>query len=186
MSRTHNETEIKLRVAEIGAARRLLRREGFRVKKRRVFEENTVYDTPERQLRRQGMLLRLRRAGRACTLTFKGAAGPGKYKSREELELPIRDFAICQTILARLGFQPLFRYEKYRTEYAGASGKGVVTLDETPIGLFLEVEGPPHWIDLAARRLGYGEMDYITKSYGALYLDFCREKGIEPAHMLFR
>jgi adenylate cyclase class 2 len=183
--RAQHETEIKLRVAGSAAARRLLRRKGFHVRARRVFEQDTVYDTCEQQLRGRGLLLRLRQAGRVSTLTFKGTPEAGKHKSREELEVRISDPAVCQAILSRLGFEPLFRYEKYRTEYVQPRGRGIVTLDETPIGVFLEIEGPANWIDCIASHLGFTEDDYITKSYGALYLDHCRRQGLQPGHMLF-
>jgi hypothetical protein len=34
-------------------------------------------------------------------------------------------------------------------------------LDETPAGVFLELEGPSRWIDRTARRLGFAESDYL-------------------------
>jgi hypothetical protein len=36
-----------------------------------------------------------------------------------------------------------------------------------------------------ARRLGFREQDYITASYGRLYLDWCTARKIEPGHMVF-
>jgi len=90
-----------------------------------------------------------------------------------------------ENILARLGFNPVFRYEKYRTEYEREPQQGIVTIDETPIGLFAELEGSPAWIDRTAKALGFSEPEYITKSYGRLYLEYCRDNGIEPAQMVF-
>ena len=58
-------------------------------------------------------------------------------------------------------------------------------LDETPIGDFLELEGPPRWIARAARALGRSPADYITASYGSLYLQHCQAKGVKPSHMVF-
>jgi adenylate cyclase class 2 len=86
-------------------------------------------------------------------------------------------------ILARLDFTPAFRYEKYRTEYQRGKEKGVATLDETPIGVWLELEGPPAWIDRNARRLGFTESNYSTASYYGLYVDYCRERGLQPTNM---
>jgi hypothetical protein len=60
-----------------------------------------------------------------------------------------------------------------------------VELDETPIGEFLELEGPPSAIDRMAKLLGYSRSDYITKSYLALYLAQCRKKGLVAGDMLF-
>ena len=186
MSHNGRETEIKLPAADVAAARALLRRGGFRVSKRRVFERNVVFDTPAFALRSQGALLRLREARRSATLTFKGPAAAGKHKSREELETEVADARVVTAILQRLGFQPAFRYEKYRTEYRLPARGGIATLDETPIGVYRELEGSPTWIDRTARRLGFAESDYVTASYGRLYLEWCARRGMEPADMVFR
>ena len=56
---------------------------------------------------------------------------------------------------------------------------------ETPIGNFLEIEGRPRWIDRTARVLGFSTTDYITRSYGYLYLAYCRERRLPAKDMLF-
>jgi adenylate cyclase, class 2 len=179
------EVEIKLAVASVRAARSLLRDKGFHVIKPRVFEANDVFDTLDLGLRNSQSLLRIRTVKRQTLLTYKGPPqSGGKHKSREELEIHADNAHTLATILERLGFQRAFRYEKYRTEFRRGR-TGVVTLDETPVGCFLELEGPPEWIDRTARLLGFRETDYITLSYGRLYLDWCAEKGCEPGNMVF-
>ncbi len=180
------ETEIKLPAPAAAAARRLLRAAGFRVHRRRVFEDNTLFDTAGLKLRHAGTLLRVRRAGSQFVLTYKGRAqAGGRHKSREELEVKLSDAGAMAEIIQRLGFHPVFRYQKYRTEYKQHGKSGIATLDETPIGIYLELEGPPAWIDRTARRLGFREEDYITESYGRLYLDWCKQQGRKPADMVF-
>lgn len=179
------ETEIKLRVPSVEHARRLLRRSGFRTLRRRIFEVNLVLDTNPSRLRVNGVLLRLRQVGRESILTYKGVAIPGKHKSREELELSISDAAALLTVFGRLGYHPIFRYEKFRTEYKRSREAGIAMLDETPIGVFLELEGSPLWIDRSARRLGFAEADYITASYGTLYLEHRRARPSASADMVF-
>jgi adenylate cyclase, class 2 len=185
MAQHRQETEIKLRVSGAAASRILLRAAGFRVWKRRVFESNTILDTPGRSLRADSCLLRIRRAGKTSTLTFKGPPITAKHKSREEREMQIDQPDEMSAILERLGFAPVFRYEKYRTEFKRPGNSGIATVDETPIGVFMELEGSPTWIDRTARRLGFHENDYITASYGRLYLEWCAGRGVEPAHMVF-
>ena len=185
MLRGNHETEIKLAVAGTEAARRLLRKAGFRVTRRRVFEANTVFDTAHRSLRSANLLLRLRETPGADTLTFKGPPLTGKHKSREELEIVLPSAATCGLILHRLGYEPAFRYEKYRTEFRLAGTAGVATLDETPIGVYFELEGGPRWIDRMAKRLGFRESDYITASYGRLYLEWCAARRIQAGDMVF-
>jgi len=175
--RSRQEVEIKLRVADAAAARRMLRARGFRLLHRRRFEANVLFDTPERSLTRAGKLLRVRRSGRSCLLTYKGPGGPGRHKVRRELEVGIADAESMIEILRALGMQPIFRYEKYRAEYAAPDGGGVATVDETPIGVFVELEGRPEWIDRTAAALGFDEPEYITATYGELYLESRRAGG---------
>jgi adenylate cyclase class 2 len=181
MTQSSRETEIKLALPDAKSGRALLRGAGFRVTRRRVFEGNDVLDTPECALRKAGSLLRVRRAGRVATLTYKGPAAVSRHKSREEVETRVPDAAIVAAIFERLGFKPTFRYEKYRTEYGHPDGGGVATLDETPIGVFMELEGTPRWIDRAARQLGFAECDYITSSYGRLFLEWRHRQGLDTA-----
>jgi len=185
MAHGTQETEIKLAVDDANTARGMLRAAGFRVSKRRVFEVNNVFDTQELTLRKAGLLLRLRQAGSVHTLTYKGPTAPSKHKSREELELVIPDARVISAIFERLGYHLAFRYEKYRTEFKQPRGGGVATLDETPIGIYLELEGTDAWIDRTARKLNFSEQDYVTASYAALYVDWCRRHGIEPGNMVF-
>jgi adenylate cyclase class 2 len=183
-SPSHREIEIKLVAPDAASARRLLRRAGFRLARRRVFESNIVFDTAAGDLRAAGELLRVREVKGRGLLTFKGPAAPGKHKSREELEVGVSSPEAMLGILDHLGLRPLFRYEKYRTEFT--DGEGLATLDETPIGDFFELEGRPGWIDRAAGRLGFAESDYLLASYAGLYLDHCRRHGREPTQMVFQ
>jgi adenylate cyclase class 2 len=185
MPHSPRETEIKLSVTDVASGRRILRTAGFRVTRRRVFEANTVYDTAEFALRKSSRLLRLREAGRVRTMTFKGAPEVTRHKSREELETDIPDLPAMAAILERLGFRPVFRYEKYRTEFRRPGSSGLATLDETPVGVYIELEGAPAWIDRTARAMSFAESDYITASYGRLYLEWCERKSIEPSDMMF-
>ena len=185
MSHDAQETEIKLAVPDANTARRRLRAAGFRVFKRRVFEVNIIFDTPALALRKADLLLRVRQAGSIATLTYKGRPARSKYKSREELELAIPDGRIMSAIIEGIGFHPVFRYEKYRTEYTQPGSRGVATVDETPVGVYLELEGKAAWIDRTARKLNFAETDYLTQSYAALYLDWCRRRRIKPGNMVF-
>jgi adenylate cyclase class 2 len=180
--RSGPEIEIKLPLSGAADGRRRLRQAGFRVARRRVFESNVLFDTPERSLRARGLLVRLRTAGTRTVLTFKGRAVPGKHKIREEIETELNGGPALAEILQRLGYRPSFRYEKYRTEYAQPDGPERAMLDETPVGVFLELEGPPRWIDRMARRLGFTEAGYITASYAELH----RQSSPRRRDMLFR
>ncbi len=182
---SNHEVEVKIAIGGANQAKAMLRRAGFRVSKRRRFEANAVFDTPARKLRRARQLLRVRQVGNDVILTYKGPGNRGKHKSREEIETHLHDAKAIHSIFTKLGFEISFLYEKYRTELRQSNGEGVVTVDETPIGNFLELEGPPDWIDRTAASLGYPETSYITASYGGLYLEWCKQLGKKPSHMTF-
>ncbi len=61
----------------------------------------------------------------------------------------------------------------------------LIELDETPIGIFLELEGPASAIDRAAKALGFERRDYILANYMVLYREYCRRRGKKPRDMLF-
>jgi adenylate cyclase, class 2 len=180
------ETEIKLRLESAAIARALLRRSGFTVIKPRVFEQNLVLDDDKGSIRARGMLLRVRGAGKAISCTFKGVETGGRHKSREEREFRADNLGECIAVFAALGFRERFRYEKYRTELARENEPGLATIDETPIGDFMELEGPGRWIDATAKELGFPRAAYVTLSYGKLHEQWCAAQGIEPGDMRFR
>ena len=179
------EVEIKLRVADAGAARSRIESAGFSVDKPRILERNVIFDTADQSLRRRGELLRVRDMEGRGLVTFKGPSQPGRHKTREELESGVSNPHNLELVLSRIGFGPVFRYEKYRTEYRRGTEPGVITLDETPIGAFLELEGPSNWIDAVANELGFSESDYVVSSYGDLYLEHCSQHGSTPGDMVF-
>ncbi len=119
-------------------------------------------------------------------MTFKApvpAASRSRYKEKLECEVPIRNPERWARDLRVLGFQPGFRYEKFRSSF---TLPGVhICLDETPIGAFLELEGAPAAIDRAARRLGYGHQGYIRGTYWDLYAVDCARRRRSPGNLLF-
>lgn len=185
MAKRSVEIEIKLAVQNAGAVRRALRKLGF-APAGRERERDTLLDTSDLALRHAHSLLRLRRTSRHWILTYKGPpASDPRYKSRPEFETQVADGTRLLQIFEQLGYRPAFVYEKMRTDYRPARGTGVASLDVTPIGTYLELEGPRAWIDRTARALGFAPGQYITKSYGTLYFEYCREHGIEPTNMVF-
>ncbi len=182
---SNQEIEIKLRVAGVESARSLILGAGYRVSVPRTFEVNSIFDTSGATLRQSGMLLRLRKAGEKFTMTVKGQASPGIHKSRPEYEVVVSNYEAARSILVQLGYQVVFRYEKFRTEFASTKESGTITLDETPIGIFLELEGPPAWIDFTASALGFLQSQYVIESYGNLYMIYCIKSGVIPGDMIF-
>lgn len=179
------ETEIKLRLPDAASAHALLEKAGFTISTARVFEVNQVYDTPDSQIRNRGELLRLRLAGSRSVLTWKGQAVTGRHKSRPETEVEVSNFDSMDEIFRALGYAVTFRYEKYRTEFRQETRAGLATLDETPMGCFVELEGLADWIDDSAAVMGFSAADYITSSYGSLYLDYRQSQTEASTDMVF-
>ncbi len=197
----NREIEIKFKIADIAALTRRLEASGFRLVTDRTHEMNTLYDLPGGPLRRRGALLRIRRYGPHWTVTYKDriSVGPGRHKTRREIETPVEDGQALAEILESLGFKPGFAYEKFRSEWtdqpservalkpgsAAGAGVGCVVIDETPIGDFGEIEGPSKWIDRVARRLGVSKAQYITASYAELFGQWKQKTGSKVTQMLF-
>jgi adenylate cyclase class 2 len=203
------ETEIKLRVEDVKAFERKLKKLGAKrvgAGDGRVHEFNTIFDTPEGGLAKHGQLLRIRREtaggkGKAggsqrIVLTFKqptvrGVSDEGaRFKIREETETELKDSGALTKIFEGLGMRGWFSYEKYRTTWKlGVKEKWardlLIEVDETPVGTFVELEGPPDAIDRAAETFGFARKDYLLKNYLTLYAEDCRRKGIAPGNMLF-
>ena len=179
------ETEVKIPIGAVAEVLPRIQAAGFEVSVERLFEANTLYDKPDKELKNAGVLLRLREVGGRSVITWKGQGTPGPYKARPEIETTLGSAEILGEILEKLGYERSFRYEKYRTEFRKPGIDGVITMDETPIGNFLELEGPGDWIDATARKLGFAEKQYVLESYGKLYLEDCERRGIPPANMTF-
>lgn len=178
------EVEIKFQITDINALTSRLKQAGFRLATPRTHELNTLYDRSG-ELRGRGALLRLREYGPVWTLTYKDKSDPSgsRHKSRREIETRLENGQAADQIIRMLGFVPSFRYEKFRTEWT--DGEGHVVVDETPIGNYGEIEGPPDWIDATAQRLEVSSEQYITVSYAELFLDWKRRSKNPADEMTF-
>jgi len=173
-----HEIEVKVEVPNPRALKRRLAELGFRAIRPRGFESNRLYDFADGRLRNAGWVLRLRFVEGSCFLTLKcRSVASGSYKIRREVETEIGDGQRLSRILRMLGMGETLRYERYRTVYGhrGSSGSPHLAYDETPLGNYLELEGPKRWIDHTAGQLGYNRKDYITLGYPTLYS--LRRKG---------
>lgn len=203
----YREIEIKLPVPDVPTLLGRLRTIGAE-RIERVYERNTLFDTPDRQLRDLCSILRIRsehsagdraigksrlkpgrRAPLEGLLTFKGPLGRGirrsKYKERLEIEFRLKNAARFARVLRRIGMRPWFQYEKYRTKYRVRGAGLCIGLDETPMGVFLELEGSRRAIDRGAKALGYSIRAYITVSYFELYAAYCSKQGLRVTNMVF-
>jgi len=167
------EIEVKLKIRNLQRLRRDLLETGCQETVPRSLERNWTWDFPGQPLREQGKLLRVRQFAGRCLLTFKGVARQSRhFKIREERETEVQDLETLGVILGRLGLEVFFRYEKYRTSYLlRLRGRRSIALsvDETPIGNYLEIEGTEADIHRVAEKLGFDQDAFIKESYLALF-----------------
>jgi adenylate cyclase class 2 len=177
------EQEVKLEFPDVEAARHAVTAAGARLVVARRLIDDQLFDTRDAVLRRSGTALRLRREGDISRLTWKGPVQAGPVKSREELETTIGNVSAMHGTLLALGYSPMFRAQKYREEYALDSA--VVTVDQAPCGVFVEIEGSPDVIQQVAARLGKTPADYRLESYPTLWRRWLEGQGLAMADMLF-
>ena len=188
------EIELKFPVNDPAVLQALLPGLGFHLETPRTFEHNTLYDTSARDLRARTQLLRLRQYGNVCTLTHKRLPDnylpESRYKTRIETETTIANCDAMAEIFKQLGYVPAFIYEKYRTEWSHPISPDSPVLahlvfDETPIGIYAELEGPPDWIDQTLIDLHIDPATCLTDSYGKLFLDWKQRTGHPAENLTF-
>ena len=152
---------------------------------RHGFARNMVWELVQTEAGADGAqaVLRLRDDGGRGYLTVKGPIERGSMKVREEQETAVDDARVVEAAFRALGLVVGFRYEKYRTEY---SLPGVtLTIDDTPVGVFVELEGEEAAILDAARALGRTADEFLLDSYRALFLARQQIFGLPGPDMLF-
>ena len=177
------EREIKLRFDSAGAARAAVLAAGATPVHARRLQEDCLLDTADDLLRRRRCVLRVRMESGKSFLTFKGPVQSTIVKLRQELETIIGDGPLLVRILEELGFRVWFRCQKYREEFA--LDDVIVAVDETPVGVFVEIEGGDLGIVETALALGRGPADYLLDSYRGLFVRHCEQRGVPPTDMLF-
>ena len=177
------EREIKLRFDSSAAARAAVLAAGAAPARVRRLQEDCLLDTADHQLGQRRCVLRVRREPGKTLLTFKGPAQPSIVKVRPEIETVIGDGPLLVRILEEVGFHVWFRYQKYREEFS--LDDVIIAVDETPVGVFVEIEGGDRGIAAMAQALGRGPADYLLDSYRGLFVRHCEQLGTPPTDMLF-
>jgi adenylate cyclase, class 2 len=177
------EREVKLRFASVEAAREAVTEAGAAPLRCRRLQEDALLDDVEETLRKRRCVLRVRVESGRSLLTFKGPVQPSPMKLREEIETVVGDGETMLRCFEQLGYSVWFRYQKYREEYALSDV--IVAIDETPIGVFVEIEGDEHGILEATRALGRSADDFVLDSYRSLFIEDRRQHGLPTTDMLF-
>jgi adenylate cyclase, class 2 len=177
------EREIKLRFSSPADAQKAIEAAGGTPLRGRRLQDDHLLDTDDEALRRRRCVLRVRLENGKSRLTFKGPVEPAPMKVREELETVVADGEVLLRVLEESGFHVWFRYQKYREEYSHEDV--IVSIDETPVGTFVEIEGSERGIAAMAEALGRSPVDYIVDSYRALFLSERNAFGLTGRDMVF-
>jgi adenylate cyclase class 2 len=183
MSMTLVEREIKLQFSSAEEARTAVLAAGCTPLLGRRLQEDALLDTEEELLRRRRCVLRVRVENGKSRVTFKGPVQPSALTIREEHETLIGDGEVLLRVFDELGLHVWFRYEKYREEFSHEDV--TVAIDETPVGIFVEIEGGEQGIAAMAEALGRSPHDYIVDSYRSLFLQRREGYGLNGPDMLF-
>lgn len=183
MAKSSRENEIKLAFPSPESAVRKLIEAGARPDRKRAFEDNVLFDFDDRALARSDRLLRLREVHGSALLTFKGPVpGEHRHKVKTEHETEVADAEALRQILHGLGLAPVYRYQKYRATFQ--LGDVEAAVDETPLGTFVELEGPPAGIDRAAAALGASAEEFIRGTYRDLQERDAEARGLIAGDLL--
>ena len=168
------ETEVKISITNeelTGVRERLALLEAEKISGCSM-EINSLYDFEDGRLMQAGCVLRVRRYEGSTILTFKGPTDPGSmYKKRRELETAVQDAAAIDDILKALGMSICFEYRKLRETYtvSVASSMTEVCIDQTPAGVFVEVEGEEPGIQAVLQKFGWTSERFVNKTYVEIY-----------------
>ena len=182
------EREVKLLFPTAATARAAVLALGAAPAHARRLQDDSLYDTPDEMLRHKGYVVRLRTerwsgGPDTTTLTVKGPVQAGAMKVREEHETRVEKGEAVQQAFDVLGLRSWFRYQKYREEFS-ANGV-VIAIDETPVGIYIELEGDEQGIHALTAALGRSPADFIVDSYYRLFMKHRHEFGLRGDHMVF-
>ncbi len=177
------EREVKLSFASADAAREAVLAAGATPLHGRRLQEDALLDTTADLLHERACALRIRMENGKSRITFKGPVQQSAMKLREEFETLVGDGVLLLRIFEELGFHVWFRYEKYREEFSHEDV--TIAVDETPVGVFVEIEGTERGITAMAAALGRGPSDYILDSYRGLFLQHRAALGLTASDMVF-
>jgi len=142
-----------------------------------VLQLDEYYNTPDGQLKKQDLVIRIRSNGEKTTIALKSPRMelPSGVTNRVELEFLSAEGAQVHEQLINQGLNPNEAAEKERWTFIYNDCE--IVLDRLPfIGSFIEIEGPSedaihkivHLLDLSSCQI-------IRKNYGELMMDKFRE-----------
>lgn len=142
-----------------------------------VFQLDEYYDTPDGQLKKQDLVIRIRSNGEKKTIALKSPRIelPSGMTNRIELEFLSAEGETVHDQLLSQGLKPNEAAEKERWTFIYNDCE--IVLDRLPfIGSFIEIEGPSEdAIQNIVQLLSLSTCQVVRKNYGELMKDKFRE-----------
>lgn len=178
------ETEVKFYINNLAKIEKRLIELGADLIQPRVHESNLRFDTPDRSLKKERKVLRLRQDENA-KLTFKSdTTAQNGVLSRKEIEFSVESFEAARELIEALGYEVILLYEKYRRTYE-LNGLHVM-LDEMPYGDFVEIEGhDAESIRGIAGSLNLHWEAAIESSYSTIFECIANSRGLDKSKLTF-
>lgn len=168
------ETEVKFLIRSPDNIEQKLQALGAACVQLKNHELNLRFDRPDGSLTKRFEVLRLRKDTRD-RLTYKGQGfAVDDVGARKEIEFEVSDFDAAQAFLEALGYRISMVYEKYRTTYRFEAVE--IVLDHTPLGHFVEIEGPG--ADALRRAAAALDLDWEARSMLSYTVLFDRVKMV--------
>jgi adenylate cyclase class 2 len=138
-----------------------------------VLQLDQYYDTSDRQLKKQDLVVRIRSSNNTRTIALKSPRVdlPSGMSKRIELEFVAADGKDVEEQLKEQGLDAHEASEKERWTFVYNDCE--IVLDRLPfIGYFVEIEGPSETaIQTVVRALNLSESTVIQKNYGELMIE---------------
>ena len=173
------ERELKFAASDLGLVRDRLKDIGA-IFIDKYFEQNIVFDRPDKSLKERRILLRLRKIKNRNILCLKcphNGQRSSQIKILDEYETEISNRENFIAILNKLGFDISFQYEKIREKWRFEDL--IICLDILPFGEYVEIEGDGDLFGFA-QKLGLREKDATSKNYHELNSEIRKKKGLAP------
>ena len=186
MNTNNREIEVKFKISSTQDILEKIHALGAVCDQGEQFERNLRWDDADGTLTKTNQVLRLRDNGGVSVLTYKAEKQNDQgIADREEIETVVSDFENTRLIFERLGYQIDFIYEKYRSIYTLNDTQ--LFVDHTPIGDYIEIEGPDvDAIRKSAELLGLDWDQRISKGYRNLFNHWKTETEYPGRDMIFQ
>ncbi len=176
------EIEVKYKLKDKKVVLDWLNQNAKEIKNRYMDRTYSLWDRIK-ALSRMGVFVRTRQEGSKHTFTIKtrDLKLVSRYAERTEYNLEIEDASRMAEMLRMIGLEDMRILEKYRTMWKYKVC--IIVIDETPIGDFIEIEGPKQNLEELIKILKL-KGKRITQAYWDVYRDYCRKKGIDEENNL--